>query len=78
MFSELGIIIKPPDAHSHYIATLFMALRAVNEVRQFELVLLLKPTESGEVLQESAEIIDTLTARDLLDFLDSPPTVRIV
>lgn len=61
--------------------TLFEILRTMNEVRPFKLVFLAQiaylPQESWEeVRRKLAEDLDSATSKGLLDFLDSPPTIR--
>ena len=79
VFSELVIVIGghvvtflPRDA------TLFETLRRMNEIRPFKLVFLPEAPESRQekVRRELAEALDSVTASGLLDFLDSPPTIR--
>jgi hypothetical protein len=56
----------------------FETLRTMNGVRPFKLVfLLVAPDQSREEARRKLEgAIDSLAARGLLDFLDSPPTIR--
>jgi len=79
VFSELVIVIGghvvtflPRDA------ALFETLRKMNEIRPFKLVFLPDAPEyrQEKVRRELAEALDSVAAEGLLDFLDSPPTVR--
>ena len=79
MFSELAIVIGghivtflPQDV------TLFETLRKMNEIRSFKLVFLPEAPESRQekVRRELVGALDLVAARGLLDFLDSPPTIR--
>ena len=49
----------------------------MNEVRRFKLVFLLRAPDPCEARRELLEAIESATAKGLLDFLDSPPTIRI-
>ena len=79
VFSELGIVIG-----GHAVAflpqdlTLFETLRKMSEVRPFKLVFLPKNSEfyPGEVRRELTESLNLVATKGLLDFLDSPPTIR--
>jgi hypothetical protein len=79
VFSELIILIGANDAA--YLPTevpLFRTLRAMNEVRPFKLVFLLVDIDlfQGEARRMVAGALNSVTARGLLDFLDSPPAIR--
>jgi hypothetical protein len=78
-FSELVILIGV-DAAARLPSevTLFETLRAMNKVRPFKLVfLLMAPRLSlGEAHQKFAGAFDSVIARGLFDFLDSPPIFR--
>ena len=79
VFSELVIIIENDvDSSSASQAGLFETLHALSGVRPFKLVFLLVGLEPflGEVRRKFADILDSVTARGLLDFLNSPPTIR--
>ena len=78
-FSELVIIIwadAVTDSPSE--DPFFETLRMMNGVRPFKLVfLLVVPDQSREEARwKLEEALDSVTARGLLDFLDSPPTIR--
>ena len=77
VFSELIIAIVRYETHLPWAGTLFRELRAVNEVRPFKLVFLLEMSDSWEAQQELMEALDSAATKALLDFLDSPPTIRI-
>ena len=79
MFSELVLVIAghtvtylPQDV------TLFETLSKMYEAKPFNLVFL--PEAPGlyqkEVRRGLAEALDSAVAEGLLDFLDSPPTIR--
>ena len=79
MFSELVIIIKAKAvAHLPFEVALFDTLRSMNGFRPFKLVFaLVAPDLSLEkALRELGEALDSVTAEGLLNFLDSPPTIR--
>jgi hypothetical protein len=79
VFSELVMIIEVNmDHHSASQVGLFETLRKMSGVRSFKLVFLLVGPEPllGEVRRKLADTLDLVTARGLLDFLDSPPTIR--
>lgn len=79
VFSELAIVIR-----GHVLIflsqdfTLFETLRKMNQIRPFKLVFLAEAPESRQekVRRGLAEALDSVAAKGLLDFLDSPPTVR--
>ena len=78
VFSELAF-----DLGDHDIARLpvdlafFETLRELNGIRPIKLVFLLNAVgfPPNSVLQEFGKVLGSVTARGLLDFLDSPPTV---
>lgn len=53
--------------------TLFETLRAANEVRPFKLVFV---SAYDGFRRELERIVESLTTQGLLDFLESPPTIR--
>jgi len=56
---------------------LFETFRAMNEARPFKLVFSLEvPEFSQETGRRLARALDSATAEGLLDFLNSPPTIR--
>jgi len=78
VFTEFVIVLNGRYGLPHE-AELFETLDRMNTVRPFKLVFLL---EVSDTLRDSArqmvtEMLDIVAARGLLDFLDSPPTVRI-
>ena len=77
MFSDLVIAIASYETRLPWAVPLFVELRAMNEVRPFKLVFLLETLGYSEARRELEEALDTVTALGLLDFLDSPPTIRI-
>jgi hypothetical protein len=77
VFFELVIVVGIDAAAylpSH--VSLFETLRTMSVVRPFLLVALDLSLEDAR--QELAEALDSVTARGLPDFLDSPPTIRTV
>ena len=78
VFSELVIFIGPGAVtDSPWGDPFFETLRTMNGVRSFKLVFFLV---APDLLREEARrklegAIDSVTARGLLDFLDSPPTI---
>ena len=79
VFSELVIVLGATAVT--YLPSevmLFETLRTMNQVRPFRLVFLVaEPGPFWEVArQRVVEALDSLTARGLLDFLDSPHTIR--
>ena len=79
MFSELAIVITVSEvAYLPQDLVLFEALGKMNEVRPFKLVFL--PEDSGfdqeKARRELAEALESVTAKGLLGFLISPPTIR--
>jgi hypothetical protein len=79
VFSELVILIGAnavTDSPSG--DPFFETLRTMNGIRPFKLVfLLVAPDPSwGEARRKLEEALDSVMARGLLDFLDSPPTIR--
>lgn len=79
VFSELGILIGIRDVvYLPSETQLFEALHAMDGVRPFKLVFLLlaqDPPQEGARRMLSG-VLDSVAAKGLLDFLDSPPTVR--
>ena len=77
-FSELVIIIHNKAKTLPSNVTLFETLRAMSGVRPFKLVFLLDPQDAfqEEERRELVGALDLVVARDFLDFLDSPPTIR--
>jgi len=85
VFSELVIVLKVIELI--YLPSdfaLFVTLRTMNEVKPFKLVFLFEVPDwlRGEARCRLAEALDSaitslVTAEGYLDFLDSPPTIRI-
>jgi len=50
----------------------------MNELRPFDLVFLLEVLDFRQAQRELLETLDLVTAKGLLDFLDSPPTIRVL
>ena len=76
MFSELTIAIMLYEIRLPWAATLFKELRAANEVRPFKLVLLLRMSHFHEAQKELKADLESAAMKVLLNFLDSPPTIR--
>ena len=79
MFSELVIIVQ-----ANRVACLpsglplFETLHTMHKVRPFKLVFLFTdPDFLQEARRKSVGTLDSVTARGLLYFLASPPTIRI-
>lgn len=81
MFSELVFVVWY-DQFVHLLsdAMFFGTLRAMYEVRRFNLGLLVQvPHPTSRERRERFELaLAAVTDKGLLDFLDSPPTVRLV
>lgn len=77
VFSELIIAVPRSEVRLPWADTLFGELRMVNEVRPFKLVFLLGMSDFWEAQRELEEALDWVATDGLLDFLDSPPTIRI-
>jgi len=77
VFSELVIALA--RHHLPLPVMLFGVLRRVNEVRRFRLVFLLvvEVRDLYDGRRELAETLDSVTTKGHLDFLNSPPTIRI-
>jgi len=79
-FSELVIVIGPrQSSHVHRDVSMFEMLRAMNEVRPFKLVFSLEVSDLARpgARLDLARGLEFVTAKGLLNFLDSPPTIRI-
>jgi len=79
VFSEIVIITAGYSvANLPQKITLFDTLRRMNKVRPFKLVLLLDPRDlRGGARRKLVEALDLVTAIGFVDFLDSPPSIRI-
>ena len=81
VFSELVVVLAgDPATYLPRNVALFETLGRMNAVRPFNLVFLLNVSESfrGEARPKLKGALDSVTAKGLLDFLDSPPTIRCV
>ena len=76
VFSELIVALALFETCLPWAPLFFQALRTMNEVRPFKLVFLLEVSDFWEARQELMEALDSATTKGLLDFLDSPPTIR--
>ena len=74
VLSEVVIVIS--TRHLPQEATLFEVLHKMNEVRPFKLVFLLEAEDPWSARPKLAEALNSAAAKGLLDFLDSPPTIR--
>ena len=80
MFSELVIVLESNSAFRiPLVFVLCEGLRELNAVKPFKLVFSFEGsyTSPGEARCGLARGLHLATARGLLDFLDSPPTIRI-
>jgi len=81
IFSELVIVRSGKWTHNiAYDVRLAQTLQMMHKVRPFKLVFLFEgPYSSGPVdrRREMMEAVDDAVSKGFLDFLDSPPTVRI-
>ena len=77
LFSELVIIHTGISMdHLPQEVTLFETLRKMNEVRRFKLVFLVEAENARDAQRELGAALDSVAAKGLLGFLDSPPTIR--
>jgi len=87
LFSEIVIILGSRDIPGLLSrVVLFETLRAMNRIRPFKLVFSIPVSDFfqgemrriflGEVRRKLTEALDSVAADGLLDFLDSPPTIR--
>jgi len=78
VFSELAIVLAGSDMVYSCWKEMFKTLRTMNEVRPFKLAFLLEVPDSsqGEARRKLARALDSVIAEGLLNFLDSPPTIR--
>ena len=77
VFSEVIIVIR--EYRVAYLPhKVFETLRTMHKARPFKLVFLLEASDrwQGEVRRSLVEELDSMTDKGLLDFLDSPPTIR--
>lgn len=80
VFSELIVVLTGrATAYLPQDITLFEALRMMSGARRFELVFLLEVSDFSreEARRRLAEAVESVTAKGFLDFLDTPPTIRI-
>jgi len=90
VFSELVIVLWTDNHITRFPwnPVLFQTLRTMREVRPFELVFLLDMNSPHlrhgearrnvvEALRKFTKALDSVIAKGLLDFLDSPPTIRL-
>jgi len=79
VFSELVVVLaREHSSYLHRQVAAFETLRKVNRVRPFKLVFLLEVLDpfQRDARRELAEALESVTAKGLLDFLDSPPAIR--
>jgi len=79
VFSELVVILNGRAAYLAHEVKLFKMLCTMNGIRPFKLVFLLEDScyNQDEIRREVEGALDSVTTKGLLDFLGSPPTVRI-
>lgn len=82
VFSEFVVVVLAERfSRLLFDGTVFDTLRAMHEVRPFELVFLILHVSGSSLPQEVRGVyereVESSTARGLLNFLTSPPTVRI-
>lgn len=87
VFSELVVILSGMGIASlPHGATLFQTLRKMHDIRPFELVFMFEGPcsvqrggqwQSVEARWELKEALDYVVSRGFLDFLGSPPTIRV-
>lgn len=79
VFSELAIVVAGHTVIClPWAFALFETLRKMNEVRPFKLVFIPEISDFylENVRRELAEALDSVIEKGLLNFLDSPPTIR--
>ena len=76
VFSELVIALRLHETDLSHGTTFFEALQRMNGVRPFKLVFLLEVSDFQEGRRKLMKTLVEVTARGLLGFLDSPPTIR--
>ena len=78
VFSELVIVLTGHVDFSRWTVKLSGALRIINKVKRIKLVFSLEaPSPSQWETQQLEEFLESMTAGGFLDFLDSPPSIRI-
>jgi len=75
-FSELVVIIGGPMAYLPQNVTFFETLRKMHEVRSFKLGFLLEVPDRWNSQRGLARVLNLVTAKGLVNFLDFPPTIR--
>lgn len=77
VFSELIVVLAGCAAYLRWEVKLFNTLRMMSEIRPFKLAFLLEgPSPSRWEARQLVEVLESVAAKGLLDFLDSPPSVR--
>lgn len=73
------IVLTGRVACLRYEVRIFETLRMMNETRPFELVFSLEapPFSLPEARRTLEDVLEWATANGLLNFLDSPPSIRI-
>lgn len=80
VFSELVVVIKSGDIY-HFPWRMYDTLRRMYGVRPFKLKFLLIGSEKSSeavALRTWQGAVNTATARGLLGFLESPPSIRFI
>jgi len=84
VFSELVIVLENSQvAYLAWDVAFFETLRMMNQIKPFKLVFLAEVLGWFSVGREEARqrltgVIDLVTAKGLLNFLGSPPTIRAI
>lgn len=82
MFSALVLTVRCDRiGRLPWDASLFKTLRKMNDVRPFKLVFSTRVPyvyEGGDVKRELMGALDSVIEKGFLNFLDSPPDIRIV
>jgi len=76
VFSELVIVYPDFAINNLPRQVLFEMLRKMDKIRRFKLVFLVETKDERGARRELAAALDSIAAEGLLDFLDSPPTIR--
>jgi len=77
VFSELVIIIGNSVTYLPQNVRFFETLRKMHEVRPFKLVFLFEAPDHWNTRRRLAEALRLVTTKGLVDFLNSPPAIRI-
>lgn len=77
-FSELAIVLRRSEvAKIPSEIALFHTLRKMNEIKRFKLIFLLRILDWSQGEQRAfEEVLESVAAKGLLDFLETPHTIR--